>query len=863
MANALQQAGALSEPSNFAPIHTSHIFTGLFSNRSPLRDGTTSADAAKYYGERQDSILSGYNSEISSRLTLRRRPGTNEYNDQYFEPIKRFYSFNTFTLADENVIVLADTAARVYDCTSSPTRLNTKEVIWQKSAGAGPTFFLGVGNNLFFTNGVDNKQLQYPSMQVSGWGIVAPTVAPTVTQIARPTNYPVWAASTVYGGWWQGEVIISDPNTNTLQSATIAGNTGGAEPTFSATPGANTPDGTTNWHTMGTGSSSQAWQFNHAYRYGDAVVGQVATGPTTTEPQLFGLFNEGTTGISGLTLPAWQNGIGTITHDSTDNSMQWTNMGVVHTWSDIGPGIHVVPGAQLNQDAYTILDPNGYLQQVKQGGKTGAVPPTSPGNPWNQSTGGLTQDGGVVWINKGPVAISADYPTQYGYAYENSKTLDISNMSPPSAPITLAEGNQVVIQGPVSSNPDIDTVVLYRILQNGSTFLYLDQIAVTPSQGTWTYNDTTPDSGLNISIQAQVNGEGTPLPSGATCMEYHVGRIFAAVGNVVWVSSGPDAVASGSSGNAGFDITFTAQSKIIRFWVSSVGLLVFTVRDIYRITGDGAPAASGGTPLVMTRYIDNVPLLNYDAFGIFLTTPYLLTGKKMVGALDPSAGIVEASFPIADLVEDLDPRSAYVTFHSESSEDTALYVSDGASLWYRMAPTSAPEQGANWSTPALIEGGMSAVQSVEVEPGEYNLLLGPPTSGGPILKRDMTVNTDNGATYPVHTEIGSIVLAEPGQMAGMAWMTLEAEPVGTPPALSVLLQEIEGEFEAVPRTRQDPPNLPPSQSIYSNRHSMLQNQQPVWCRHFQFAIDWPEEDAANELLTFTVFGETWQEMRSQ
>jgi hypothetical protein len=272
----------------------------------------------------------------------------------------------------------------------------------------------------------------------------------------------------------------------------------------------------------------------------------------------------------------------------------------------------------------------------------------------------------------------------------------------------------------------------------------------------------------------------------------------------------------------------------------------------------------------MIRYIENLPLLSYDAFTVFLTTPYLFTGKRMVGALDPSAGITETSYPIADVLANtnpaeaiFNPRSSYLTFHSESSAETALYIADGSTSWYRLAPTSAPESGSNWSPQALLTGGTSCVQSVEVEPGEYKLLIGPPAAGGPILMRDLTTNTDDGATYPANTRFGSIVVAQPGELAALGWMTLEAQAEGTAPALSVLLSEIEGEFEAVPRSRQDPPNLPPSQSLYSNRHSLMQNQNPTWCRHFQFQIDWPAEDAANELLTFTIFGETWHEMRSQ
>jgi hypothetical protein len=854
MPNALSQAGAVSEPSNFAPLNTDRIFTGLWTNRNPLRDAATTANEERYYGARQDSIIGGYNTEVSTKLTLRRRPGNSVYNSQIFPPVKRFYSWNQFTLASESIRVLADTAATVYDATGP----NTKTAIWTKSAGAGPTFFLGVGNNLYFTNGVENKQMNYPSGTISNWGIAAPTIAPTVSQAALTTPYPSPVPNAAFGGPWRGAIIISDPLTNTLQQCTSAGTTGSSIPSFNLNPDATTQDGTTVWTTKSSGtgdsSSSAVWQFNHSYSMGDAVIGQVPTGPTTTTPVLFVCTNSGYTGMSGATLPGWQAGLGSLTNEG---SLTWTNCGAVHTWSDIGAGIPTHPGTPLVGgpilNAWTVVDPNGYLQAVAQNGKTGPQAPTT----WNTAKGGFTTDGGVIWVNTGPLAIAADYPTQYGFAYQNSLTGDISNMSPASAQITLQEGNHITVTGARSTDPQVNNIIIYRLAQGGSTYLYVATIP-NPATGMWSYVDNIPDSGLNVSIQAQVNGEGTPLPVGATCMEYHLGRIWAAVGNVVYGSSGPDAVASTSSGNSGFDLTFTCQSKITRMWTSTLGLAIFTVRDVYLIQGDGVTQS-----LFMTRYIDNLPLLNYDAFTVFLTTPYLFTGKKMVGMLAPSAGIVEQSYPIADLLMALNPQTAYLTFHSESSAETALYVSDGTSMWYRLAPTSAPESGSNWSPQALVTGGMSCLQSVETQPGEYDLLIGPPATGGPILMRDMNANTDDGAAFTANTRFGSIVVAQPGELAGLAWMTLEAQAEGTAPALSVLLSEIDGEFENVPRSRQDPPNLPPSQSLYSNRHSLMQNQMPTWCRHFQFQIDWPAEDEANELLSFTIFGETWHEMRSQ
>ena len=468
---------------------------------------------------------------------------------------------------------------------------------------------------------------------------------------------------------------------------------------------------------------------------------------------------------------------------------------------------------------------------------------------------------------------------QYGYAYMNSKTDDLSNMSPQSQPI-LGHLGKPGNGSRRADSPDaqVDTIVIFATAPGGSTFLQLATIACTSEPGhTWTYTDTgAPDeSRLNTEWQAQVGGEGTPLPQGATCLGYHLGRIFAAVGNVVWISSGPDATVAGSSGNAGFDTQLVAQSKITRFWACSLGMVVFTVRDAYIILG----SATDADPLYMVVFIENLPLRSYDCFTINKTTPFLLLGNNQLVSLDPSAGIIEVGFPVADkLIAEYDSASSYVTFHSQSSLDTALYVANGAlapnpnpilpptpapGQWYRMSANNAPEQGSAWSTKATLAAfNMGCVQSVEVFPGIYRLLT-TGTTAGPILQRDATKNTDNGVTFAVNTVFGNIVLAQPGQLAALSFVTLESVRIGTRAGLALLLGEISGTFDVLNRTRQDPPILPPSSTLYSDRYHFAQNQNEAWCRHFQMQISWPAEDAPNELLTFTIFGQTWQEMRSQ
>jgi hypothetical protein len=106
-----------------------------------------------YNIRRHDTLIDGLNTEITSKLTLARRPGLSVYNSQTFPAVNAFYSFHTF--AEENTIrVVADTANAVYDATGP----NTKLQLLSKSAGAGQTYFQSVGNTLFFGDGVDLKK---------------------------------------------------------------------------------------------------------------------------------------------------------------------------------------------------------------------------------------------------------------------------------------------------------------------------------------------------------------------------------------------------------------------------------------------------------------------------------------------------------------------------------------------------------------------------------------------------------------------------------------------------------------------------------------------------------------------------------
>ena len=234
---------------------------------------------------------------------------------------------------------------------------------------------------------------------------------------------------------------------------------------------------------------------------------------------------------------------------------------------------------------------------------------------------------------------------------------------------------------------------------------------------------------------------------------------------------------------------------------------------------------------------------------------YLYTTDSQLISIDPNNGLTEIGFPIADKLDSgtFTPANAYVTWHNSGSADKALFVADGQSHWYRMCPTPAPETGVTWSPKATIVSGMKCVKSIETSPGIHQLLVGP-SGTGPILYRDLTVHSDDGQLYAADFTIGSLVLAHPGQLAALDFITTDAPAVGTPLVPSVLLDEIEGTFERLPRSIPDTPMKEPSRSLYATRFYFDQSSRPAVCRHMQLKVSWPAENKANELYTLTVYG---------
>ena len=143
----------------------------------------------------------------------------------------------------------------------------------------------------------------------------------------------------------------------------------------------------------------------------------------------------------------------------------------------------------------------------------------------------------------------------------------------------------------------------------------------------------------------------------------------------------------------------------------------------------------------------------------------------------------------------------YVTVH-ESGVDNAIYVGDGSTGWFRLNPhqVGADISGENaqvWSPNAQITNGCQMLQSIVTAPGLRELLIGSPSGGNVILKRDMSVFTDGVTTGPTilqsvaatanGTTSVSATFPNPvaaGSIVYLSFVQVESSPVSTGVSIS-------------------------------------------------------------------------------
>jgi hypothetical protein len=582
----------------------------------------------------------------------------------------------------------------------------------------------------------------------------------------------------------------------------------------------------------------------------------------------------------------------------------WQPTGGYLTWANHGPKVDFT---WIKNETFTlpdidwtseepvggILDTNGNLEGPYRTGYSGATVPV-----WATTLNALTYDNpNLIWINLGPQTsvpnpngLTAGTGWSYGVALVNTLDNTVSNMSQLSArtsPVSNASYIQLPpgygLQSIPNIDPQADWVAIFRTTDGGATPLLVpgigNSIYTVPlneylANG---YKDTTQDAGLNAELEGPENGENTPPATGAINLVYHLGRIFYSIGNVVYWTTGPDApIGNGLNGTAPANFTY-APALVKRLFPTSIGLLVFTISDVYLIPGQGTPS----NPLQEAQpYLPGVGLLSYNALDNCGTIIGMFTTDGTFMQIDPGGGFIDAGQPIGDLFGLHDtstlgknwlPKEVYVAYYM-NGEDQAWYVADGASGWYRMCSTPSPETGYSWSPFAQIAGGTSTdptiqtVQNIEVQPGIKRLLTGPYDSGQVLARASLASPsfTDGDMPYVAFADVGSILLVNPGQVAGINFITTESVKIGTPLRLGVLLDEAEPytsvPFEMIREWESDPTNQPQSRSILAQRFYMSDDPDvDALCRHMQVRFYWGLDEVQNEISDFTIYGSFYAE----
>lgn len=978
MSSPLEQAGAAREPSEYATISMDREITGLWTQRSPLRDADVPYLYGKFYSaSRFDSLIDGINREISARLTNARAPGSSVYNSNTFPAANSFYSYKSIQNGAEVVRVLLDGQdGKIYDATAGQ-----KSTLFTKSSGAGKTRFLGVNTELFFTDGVDLQKWLFPggwqastnvapgtlinvgaepgTMQMALGGISLPLVAyassgSAVTIYVNPQNVPsqfpnlvgalVSFAGTGVGYLDSHTYAVASIVSTTLGIFTItlsesvivettisgtgstgAGTTGSTAPTFSTTEFAITADSSQQWKCYAGAIENWGLQIPANAPILTPLNGTRFWQPNLTVGAFYAILdNNGSVevtfagGTTGRVYPTFSTTELLIVLDGT---VSWENIGTPGTWQPLTKFAisYGLPGSTTTS---VILDSNNNLQYPFTAGTSGSTAPT-----WATTVGTSTTDGTITWKCLGPGVQLTTAAVQYAFSTHGIDgsvctaspvvTLPSGVLGPalssnlPYAEITgnLAStlrasggrfsGNAIIGRGfnyNVPLDPQIDQIWIWRTPQGQSTLILEDQIPSDGLTNTFTYNElgipdtsTTGGGSLNAEIAAPIASSNNPPQTGMTAPAFFLERAWAILGNAVVYSGGPDTLVG--NGDTAFpplnSIPFPEQPiKLRPTTVNNGGLLVETTSNVWIILGTGTLS----NPFYTTIYMPSVGILSYDAEDIVGSTLYMMTGKSKLVSLDPSAGYVEFGFPIGDQFKDVttgagaktptgapmgslySPSTAFVTWAEISSGDTGVYVSDGAYGWFRYSPVASPESGFLWSPRRVIVGGTSAVQAVETSPGITQLLIGPPTATpGPILFRDSSVNADwsGGAyvAYPSYDVKGNIVLCQSGEVAEIAHIGLKSTAVGARPAVGLLLGEIAATetvpFDWLSVTSNDPPDLEPSQTLYSDRYTALQNGECPKCDNFQLAVDYGTQNEPDELLMFSVYGAKHAERKQQ
>jgi hypothetical protein len=647
MPNNLGLAGAQPQKqARFAPIFTSRFFSGLVTNRSPLRDATTSRIVEKFYGQAGDALIAGSNVELTTKLTLARRPGLSVYDSHSYTVPDRFYEFKLFNSTTEEILVMIDTANTLYSLFGG-----VRTTAFTKSSGSGQSYMQSVGNILYFGDGIDNKKwLQTLNtwtastpLGVGAYPFFSTFIIDSNGNIEQIIGTFVQASSITIASGLLTVGLTSNPIGVILQGDTIT-----FPPTMTATF-------LENQNLVVTGVTSSALVFNYLNPAHTSYSGSESN--ITLED-----INSGTP-VTGTVLPTWSTVIPTYLNNfaggqTYDNSVIWVNRGpTIENW-----GIDISKGYQIPQPSTN-----------------------SPVNPYTMAGGSSSS-------------------SQSGYGSDNtSSTLSgFASQVVNNAPVTLSCGLSVnAVAVPVTIMGDEllsgNIVNLQYSIDSGSTWTTFY---------TQSWLATTSFSNLPTSVQVagltnidtlQVKILTTSFaggPGGSSTLTATLGVITATIGQVVTQWSASTTYTTGqmvvdSNGNVQTVSTGGTSAAAEPLWAKVLGGLTQDNTVVWTLTQLGSISAFNGGyryAVALVNTLDNTvsnctPLS--PATGNFIGESYVI--------LPPGDGL-----PPTQLI---DPQADYVAiFRTTDGQSVPFLIPGEGNAPYTLTLTQYLQNGYHDST---------------------------------------------------------------------------------------------------------------------------------------------------------------------
>ncbi len=419
---------------------------------------------------------------------------------------------------------------------------------------------------------------------------------------------------------------------------------------------------------------------------------------------------------------------------------------------------------------------------------------------------------------------------EYRFVYKNTTTGHISTASTASACTNPFTSKTITVTGNFGSDGQVDQIEVYRNADGGGIFFKLGTVT-NPGSGTWDFVDQVEDSALGT-LKAPLAGLNNPPTDGIDNVAFHVGRMWGSVDNIVYYSGGGEILNGVPEESWSALNFFNFPGKVTALFPFAIGLLVFTESDLFVIRGIDQ------TSFFAMPWQKRLGIKSNRAVVGTEDRAFIFTSSRELLSIAPEE-IREVGLPISDLLAVINSASVELTLHRDEAIDNNLYVSDGGSFFYKMALVDEV-----WSPKALITGGLKTLGSVETVAGNFDLLLGRTTT---ILKRSVTVFTDDGTAYAMNMSFGSFVIAPPAVLREVEAIILERSSGNTDYAVGVRLNEVGLEYKLILDKVADPPLLGASDTARSLRYYIRE-----MARHLQVQLSLPAEDNGTQLYSLTL-----------